>query len=184
VAIAFVLLIMTGFWLYLSFAVGVAISELTDRRGIRGNHVAGLMLIIGGILIASIASLSAFRYYSLIIKQFAGFEADLKIVFSTLGAALLVIGVLLSEMSQSILTNRIPQFLGTISYSLYLTHLPILYTVFAAWFLTAGPSPSTIFLALWAMTFLVVAIVVGYAVTIIADRPATRLTKMRRSPTG
>ncbi len=140
-------------------------------------------MIASGIIIAAMAPLSAFRYYSRLAAPIIGFEADLKILICTIGAALLVGGVILSEKSQSFLTSRVPQFLGAVSYSLYLTHMPVLYTIFAAWYLSAGAPPSAIFLGVWTVAFLVVAIPTAYGLAVIVDRPATRLTKLRRTMT-
>ena len=175
-----VLLSVSGGWAYISFAIGVTLSELTNRHQIKGNHLAGMTMIVAGILIAAMAPLPALRYYSRVITTIIGFEADLKIPVCTIGATLLVGGVILSEKSQSFLTSRVPQFLGTVSYSLYLTHMPILYTIFAAWYLYAAAPPSAPFLGVWTVAFLAIAIPTAYAVTITVDRPATRLTKLRR----
>jgi peptidoglycan/LPS O-acetylase OafA/YrhL len=178
-----VLLSVSGAWAYLSFAIGIALSELADRDQIKANDTAGLAMMAGGIIIAAMAPLSAFRYYSRLAAPIVGFEVDLKILVCTIGATLLVGGVILSEKSQSFLTSRVPQFLGMVSYSLYLTHMPILYTIFAAWYLSAGVPHTPLFLCVWTAAFLVVAIPTAYGLTIIADRPATRLTKLRRTTT-
>lgn len=174
-----ILLGVSGGWAYISFAIGVALSESADRHQIKGNHLTGMAMMAVGIGIAAMAPLQALRYYSRLVTAIVGFEADLKILVCTIGATLLVGGVILSEKSQSFLTSRVPQFLGTVSYSLYLTHMPILYTIFAAWYLSAGAPPSAPFLGVWMVAFLAIAIPTAYVVTVIADRPATRLTKLR-----
>jgi peptidoglycan/LPS O-acetylase OafA/YrhL len=174
----------TGIWSYLAFIIGMAIAEHDDRMKVDGDHNIGVFLIVAGVAIAAIAPLSAFRYYSQRITTLFWFEADLKIIICTLGATSIVIGVLLNEKSRSLLTTKIPQFLGNISYSLYLTHMPILYTVFAAWYLTSGQPPSSTFLFGWIGSFLLVAILVAYGMTILVDRPSTRITKLRRIRTN
>mmetsp|Transcript_21610 Transcript_21610/g.71485 ORF Transcript_21610/g.71485 Transcript_21610/m.71485 type:complete len:553 (+) Transcript_21610:19-1677(+) len=50
------------------------------------------------------------------------------VVFYTLGSALLVHGVLLSTRAQRLLTSTPCLWLGRISFSLYLTHIPLIYS--------------------------------------------------------
>jgi peptidoglycan/LPS O-acetylase OafA/YrhL len=64
-----------------------------------------------------------------------------------------------------------PQFLGRISFGLYLVHMPLLFTVFAALYLALGRPPGGLLLSLWAVAFLIAAIVAGYGMTRLIDEP-------------
>jgi peptidoglycan/LPS O-acetylase OafA/YrhL len=182
--VAAAILLISGLWVYLAFAVGVAFYE--SKLGTRLNAPMGasILTILVGFTIGALAPLSAFRYYSQRITHLGWFEADLKILICTAGASLIVAGVVTSERSRTNLMQKIPQFLGRISYGLYLTHMPILYTVFAAIYLNFGQPPSTPKLMLWASLFIVASLSIGYVITIFVDEPITRFVKIRRQPEG
>lgn len=52
-------------------------------------------------------------------------QADLRIVWHTLGAILLVAGVVSVPAASRILSSRLPVYLGKISFALYLLHFPL-----------------------------------------------------------
>ena len=177
--IAFALLV-AGLWAYLAFPIGAALYDMRVRELFRWSRGLGVLVAVAGVLLGVVATLSAWRYYSLQLRPFFWAEADLKALISTLGGLLIVVGVLASETGKAILTSPIPIFLGRISYGLYLTHMPILYGAFAALYLLLGHPPAPGNLIIWAAQFFAVAIAVALAITVFVDEPATRLFRVRK----
>jgi peptidoglycan/LPS O-acetylase OafA/YrhL len=76
-----------------------------------------------------------------------------------------------SRHSSDMLLLKIPQFLGRISYGLYLVHMPLLYTAFAALYLRLGAPPRWSWLIPWGALYLAASIVAGYLMTVLVDEP-------------
>jgi len=88
-----------------------------------------------------------------------------------LAAAMIVYGVLYSRAG-SLLEGRPVQFLGRISFSLYLVHVPLLYTIFAMAYVRLRPDHST--LALIFVGFIVLSLVTASLFEILFDAPTLR----------
>jgi peptidoglycan/LPS O-acetylase OafA/YrhL len=93
---------------------------------------------------------------------------------------LVVVGTLASETSKTFLIGAGPRFLGKISYSLYLTHMPLLYTIFAALYLQLGRPPQIIPLVFWSIAFFGSALALGWLMTVLVDEPAMNFFRVRR----
>jgi peptidoglycan/LPS O-acetylase OafA/YrhL len=118
-------------------------------------------------------------------------------VFSALGQPLGLIQVLAavaviysalgSAMVQKFLNCRPAQFLGEISFPLYLVHVPLLYTVFAVLYLAIPAGP--LWIACLLIVFLAASMLIGYVFTILIDKPvmfcihrAQRFAASRKPP--
>jgi len=95
---------------------------------------------------------------------------------------LLVAGLLTSGRLKRILEMRFPQFLGRISFGLYLVHQPLLMTAFAALWVRWSPTGPSI--ALFLALYVASAIAAGWALTKAADEPTLRLLKRLRIKPG
>jgi peptidoglycan/LPS O-acetylase OafA/YrhL len=95
-----------------------------------------------------------------------------------IAALLLVYGCLRSADLARAFSHRVPQFLGQISFALYLVHVPLLYTVFA-WMQVALPDNSY---SGWvvACVFFPVAVAAGYIGTVLVDEKVLRLLSFLR----
>src|SRR5258708_23684204 len=91
--------------------------------------------------------------------------------FPPLAAAMIVYGVLYSSAG-SLLEGRPVQFLGRISFSLYLVHVPLLYTIFAMAYVRLRPDQFT--LALIFLGFIVLSLVTASFFEILFDAPTLR----------
>jgi peptidoglycan/LPS O-acetylase OafA/YrhL len=180
VAIALVLL-AAGLWNGLAFPIGALLYELSIRDRFRWRRGLGTLIAAIGVLLGIVATLSAWRYYSGRMQVFFHPEIELKSLISSIGGLLIVGGVLASETGKTLLTTRIPLFLGRISYSLYLTHMPILYAVFAALYLALGHPPNTLRLVIWGATFCGAALIASILMTACVDEPVTRRLKVKRN---
>jgi peptidoglycan/LPS O-acetylase OafA/YrhL len=95
----------------------------------------GVSAITVGILAASIADTAHFAVALAVMSRFTFLQAYNGYQFQNeIAACLIMLGVLLLPLSRSILSTRIPLWLGKISFSLYLIHFPILFTIGLAFF--------------------------------------------------
>jgi peptidoglycan/LPS O-acetylase OafA/YrhL len=101
-------------------------------------------------------------------------------VLYSLGALCLSFGVMTSPGARAFLGSRLPQFFGRISFSLYLLHMPILYTGFTALFIAFGHPRAEITLVLWALGFVVTAVAAAMVMTRLIDEPLMRWLKSKR----
>jgi peptidoglycan/LPS O-acetylase OafA/YrhL len=89
-----------------------------------------------------------------------------------LAAAVVLAGILFMRQAQTFLSNRVSEFLGSISFPLYLVHIPILFSVGCGVYLLAAPHVS--YMWAWAITvFITVPAVFSAAVVfrmLIEDR--------------
>jgi peptidoglycan/LPS O-acetylase OafA/YrhL len=95
---------------------------------------------------------------------------------SQLGAITLYLGVLLSPLVWPLLSSAPCRHLGRLSFSIYLLHFPILFTIVCLTY-TALPSASLAFLVFLAVTLLAA---IGFERSV--DRPAIALSRRLGSP--
>lgn len=89
-----------------------------------------------------------------------------------LAACALLYAALVFMPFRSLLEGRIPQFLGRISFGLYLVHVPPLYTLVALAYLD-GTIPEPVLVVLYGAF----ALFLGYVFTILVDEPNLRLVR-------
>lgn len=172
-------LTVSGHWRYIAFAVGAAIFERNAAHTIAWRSTFGLAAITAGLALNVTAGLPQMSDLDATLTQFVWYSVDLGTLLHTIGAALVVVGVTSDPKIKTLLERKIPQFLGRISYSLYLIHLPLLLTAFAALYLYLGQPPSPLRLAGWTVLFAVTATSVAWWMTVWVDEPVTRLVKVK-----
>ena len=114
--------------LLLAFALGTLLAWMT-RQGIRLPKLAAPAAVFLGLILGGYPSgISATNFY----RYFRGLEfADWHI----LGAFCLLLGIFSWEKAQKVLSWRPFGWLGKISYSVYLLHIPLLFSLSAGVFL-------------------------------------------------
>jgi peptidoglycan/LPS O-acetylase OafA/YrhL len=100
-----------------------------------------------------------------------------------LAAAMIVYGCVVSPSLQAAFSTKGVRFLGRISFSLYLVHVPLLYTIFAMAYLAHWPISPVELLAL-AIAFILTSVALAYAFTITIDEPVLRLNTRTRNRWG
>jgi peptidoglycan/LPS O-acetylase OafA/YrhL len=164
---------------YVAFALG-AIIYLLHRQGLALTGRWGTILFILGLVIGSWSTGFAARHFAL---HFPGtFEPGNKnSLWYPFGASCIVAGVLCAPQIAKLFCTSICQFLGRISFPMYLIHVPIIYTLVAA--------SAVHFNAIQGMPLLILAIISLVAVFFLAsvferfvDQPTMILIrKIRRS---
>ncbi len=94
----------------------------------------------------------------------------------TAGSILVVLGVLTCAPAARVLESPICQFLGRVSFGVYLIHLPLLMTLMATLFINFGQDSDLAFAGLSAI-FIVAVYALAYAFAVYVDEPATRIAR-------
>lgn len=153
------------------FLLGAILREMWIRKWLwKGRHVLPWLALAGAFLIAA-PPLP-------ILKPLLNFWEALGIyqiyvgVINT-GATLLVYAVLMEPLLRDFLVRAVPQFLGRISFSIYLVHVPLILSV-GAWSFLQVPLSRNLrvlvaFIVVWAGTILL-----GWAMTRWLDEPLVR----------
>lgn len=128
---------------FLPFILGMAMADtyasgrlesFKKKRWIAGALVGAVVL--GAYPISSTSN----TVYSLVSNQlFPGITIDYLILYLTIGAALLIFAVLASRRLTAWLERPKVSILGKYTFSLYLVHLPVIYTVGVITFLAVNP---------------------------------------------
>lgn len=121
---------------YLAFLLGVIISDIWVNYPKIRDSLSGTATTVGfftgGIALLSWYTAPAYRTFYSAFNLPGLNQGELGRIILTVGACLLIIAILNSRLLTSGLEKKIPQFLGRISFSLYLTHLVVLGS-FASW---------------------------------------------------
>jgi peptidoglycan/LPS O-acetylase OafA/YrhL len=170
--LALVVLLAPTLWpFYLAFLLGSHIGEWPRPS----RRVIAWGAAICGILLASVDSSPMFAWLNALPLEFET-RAEL---YSVLGGALLVYGVRGGAFSR-LLTCRPVQFLGRVSYPLYLVHLPLVFSMGCGVFnwLTLSHGASRLQAAGISMVAtLATVIFVAWLFEILIDAPAIRFSK-------
>lgn len=161
--------------LFLGASLNYFSSELA-KRAILSTSLFLTGLLIGGFIYSP--------FYSVLISvplpsppsPLFDLKASESLVYQTIGAFMIVAGVIGSRHVAQLFTGRICAFLGTISFSLYLIHWPIIcslsYRLMTFLVPRWGYAPS---LALTFLVTLAVAVLASYAMARWVDQPSVRL---------
>ena len=94
------------------------------------------------------------------------------------GAVLIFMGILLSRPARHFLSCRLLRYLGTVSFSIYLTHFIVLMTIASAVFRAMQPQGYPAALAAAIGVGAVVTLVVAVLFERLVDRPATQVARL------
>ncbi len=158
--VAGVCAVYSGF--YLCFPLGALLYEAKTRDRIPSmGDAPGVVMFVSGIACGI----------------FGG--AHRPQLFFPIGAFLIVGGVIVSGAMQASLTAATPKFLGRISYSLYLLHLPMLFTVYAALYLSLNAQEGILTRAVWLGAVVPTVLLAALAMTRWIDEPISRLVSAK-----
>ena len=165
----------------LAFASGALLKILWDRGLLRESRWSIPLILVGVYLGAMVQNpLTGIFYWPfrplIDLARSGGFVA------ATAGAVMLVAGVLMNVRLQGLLDREPVQWLGRVSFGLYLVHMPLELTFFAAVFLAAGVSPTAVALAVALSAFVALSLVAGWLMTVCVTGPTLQLLRRLRPP--
>ncbi len=157
------------------FVIGYLLAGFYPRPSCPVAKRLAVMALIGGVLLCRLTAFGPILALRTLLRhQHApdGFHFT-----NQIGAILIFIAILNLPMAQTILSAKLPQWLGRISFSLYLLHFPIMATLGCSLFVATAPQ-----IGIMAATLLAMAI--GLPITLLAatlferwvDRGAVRLS--------
>jgi peptidoglycan/LPS O-acetylase OafA/YrhL len=138
----------------------------------------GAALIVLGLTMSATKDWNVLESVRVAIARLAPVAAPNLFQFQSQCAAVaLFVGVLLSPVAQRLLSSC--QQLGRLSFSIYLLHFPILFTLACAGFIPlAGVLPRLAAVAITFVSFVAVVLLVAEGFERMVDRPAVRLSRL------
>jgi len=167
---------------YLGFPFGALLFELWLRNRLKPSLVAGTAAMVVGLLIGPLGQSQLFLPALAWFKLHMGGQWAPQGPLYSVGALLVVWGVAVTPWANGALRRSGAQFLGRISYGLYLIHLPLLMTGFTALYIAITPGGSYPVLAGWSTLYLAAAILAAWLLTRLVDEPVVRALKLIRLP--
>jgi peptidoglycan/LPS O-acetylase OafA/YrhL len=160
------------------FILGILIAENLEAIG---NWYGGLTTLRKWLLLA--AAFLSYNFTAIVAAVVLAGHTKLLTGISDWGTALgavgIIVSVLYSRRINTLFRLPVPVFLGRISYSLYLVHIPVLLAM--AFFLQRRfPLRAALMLPLYS----IVALVVAYLFCILVEEPFTRLGRVLKSRRG
>ena len=120
--------------MYACFPLGTMLARLVWDGRFRSRPILGILLILLGLVLGGYPTFftpdSAYRLLNtpvLLTEAYA--------FWHVLGAGMLITGICLSGGLQRLLSRRAPLWMGKISFSLYLVHMPLLFSLGTGLFL-------------------------------------------------
>lgn len=160
---------------FLAFVLGALIYEAHLRGAFSNPSVlAGLLALLLGLLLGAPGRGFAERWdFPIVSGKLAVGEP--RGLIPVIAAALILYAVLSLRPAATALSTSVPQWLGRISFSLYLVHVPMLYTLIAYAYIRLDWPP-----ALLAICYVGLALVVAHIFTLTVDEPCLRVLKLVR----
>jgi peptidoglycan/LPS O-acetylase OafA/YrhL len=153
--------------------------------------VFGAVLLGSGILLCTVRTVDPISIlWGLLPQPPLGIQGDNAILQKMIGAVLIFFGLSLLPVLQRHLERPSMRFLGKLSFSLYLTHYPLLYTCFAACFIVLeGSLPYGASVAIVSVVGIAASLAIAVLFERWIDRPAIMLSRLvgrsrRRTPTS
>jgi peptidoglycan/LPS O-acetylase OafA/YrhL len=165
---------------YLGFPIGAILREIVAKGRLQRSGLwSWLALIVAG-FVACDGRTGLLPQASPVRAAITGFIFQYQFYAYAVGAGLLVYSILTLPSLQRLLGARLPQFLGRISFALYLVHLPLICSVILwcelhlAW--PIYPKIAVLFVLL-----IVLAVAAAWLLTVTVDEPLTsRLHYLKR----
>ncbi|MGO4665162.1 acyltransferase family protein [Bosea sp. 2RAB26] len=116
------------------FSAGALLYYATRSRLIVGQQLTGAAVLMLGLFIGTMPGAWVQNWPVPPVQNlpFSSYPHNVGSFYHGIGAVLILAGVLKSQYIMRLLSTDVPQFLGHVSFALYLVHLPIILTVGSA----------------------------------------------------
>lgn len=139
-AVTFILTGTSPFTLFLLGFAGYTCRHRMLQRTGRITSFLGAVLIAGGVVVSSSIGPGWFDSLLMYASRYTWMQAAAGVrVQNEIAAVLLLAGVVINPAARRLLAHQVPVWLGKISFSVYLIHFPILFTVGYGTFLLVAP---------------------------------------------
>ena len=167
------------------FLVGhiVATRWQSQQRPISHDWLGGC-LVLFGVVIATIATPHFIEVLTDLIPtpRFIWHSSPSHLL-SIIGAVTVFLGVSLSPTLQAGLRSPVFKWLGRISFSLYLTHFPVLFTISSLMFILLAPRlPYLPAIIVTSLLGIGISLIIADVYERVVDKPAIRLSRLAGSP--
>jgi peptidoglycan/LPS O-acetylase OafA/YrhL len=162
------------------FLLGHLAAPLLSRAGVaRWHRPAGWYLLAIGIVLSTGQVFAPIRLlFALLPRPVIPGAVDALHFQPMLAAIFIFAGVAMLPAVQRVLTRPLGRFAGRISFSLYLVHFPILFTVVCALFLVLQPVvPYGVAVAACCLAGMALSVVIAVLFERLVDRPAIALSR-------
>jgi peptidoglycan/LPS O-acetylase OafA/YrhL len=163
------------------FIVGhLAAESLRTPPAPRPNAALGVGLLALGLLLCTTDTLGAVIWlHKLQPKPFIGDWASPEVMQSMYGAVATFFGIACLPRFQRMLTRPLPRWLGQISFSLYLTHFPVLFTLVSATFIVlAADLPYSLAVAAVTLAGWLLSLTIAVVFEALVDRPSIGFSRL------
>lgn len=160
---------------YLGFVIGAAFYEAHGRQLLRPNDRWWLLPLAAGLIGGAFGQFDPLWRWFVVLSKAGLVEEDPLSAAWSLSAALVVFALLVSRPFQTLMSTRPLRFLGRISFSLYLIHVPLLGTLLSWCYATMLPRHSTAEIMLWEAGFLTTSLLAASAMTVMIDEQVLSL---------
>ncbi|WP_167376111.1 acyltransferase family protein [Methylobacterium tarhaniae] len=174
-SIFFIIIFISKKYEYESFIIGIYLREAWIARQLTSKFATLAMMI--GLIIGSQSGDSADKLGLDWLPEFLAVGTKNSMLYP-MAAGLVVYGCIVSTTAAYALSGKLGSFLGSISFPLYLIHVPIIYTIFSYLYLLTFDSKIYQFLV---FTFVFAAMIfLAYTAEVFVERPFLRkLGKLR-----
>jgi peptidoglycan/LPS O-acetylase OafA/YrhL len=162
----------------MAFILGILLADLMNSKpnilNKFKNPILNAVLLLIGLYLTSYPAAHNAHLDNIMYRYLPYHRLDF---YHVLGATLLVFSIGYSEFLQKILSNKVPLFLGKISFSLYLIH-PIIIASFSSFLISEFNNPiyyNYVVLFIFILT-LIVAFILSYLMTIYVDKKSIELS--------
>ena len=167
------------------FLVGhiVATRWQKQQRPLSHDWFGGCLVLIG-VVIATIATPHFIQVLTNLIPttRFIWHSSPAHLL-SIIGAVTVFLGVSLSPTLQAGLRTPVFKWLGRISFSLYLTHFPVLFTISSLMFILLAPQlPYLPAIIVTSLLGIGISLIIADVYERVVDKPAIRLSRLAGSP--
>jgi peptidoglycan/LPS O-acetylase OafA/YrhL len=180
------LLVILASSLLVLFLVGhIAATRWQSQKRPISHDWFGVCLVLAGVVVSTIATPphAVVALTDLIPTPYFLWRSTATGMLYIIGAVAVFVGISLSPRLQTGLGFPVFKWLGRISFSLYLTHFPVLFTISCLGFILLSPElPYSLSIIVTSLVGIGISLIIADVYERVVDKPAIRLSRLAGSP--